>query len=268
MSEASVCARFLALHRPGDPLLLPNAWDLGSARIFASMGFGALATTSSGFAATLGLQDGDIDRERMLEHAADLAHGVDIPVSADLEGGFGETVDEVAATFSTAARTNLAGASIEDWDGERLRGIEDAAERVRAAAEAAHAVDPQFVVTGRAEGFIRGVPDLADTIRRLQAYQEAGADVLYAPNLTRAEDIRAVVASVDRPVNVLARAAGPTVGELAELGVARISVGGAFAFAAYGAAVEAAVELRDAGTFGFSTLARTGAAAIGGLASR
>ncbi len=254
-------SRFLALHHGPGPLLLPNPWDAGSARLFEQLGFAALATTSSGFAATLGRQDGQVTLDETLENAAAIVRATTIPVSADLEHGFGATLADVADTYVRAAGIGLAGASIEDATGDEadpIFPIEVAAERVRAVAEAAHRAAPGFVLTGRAENHFHGRDDLADTIRRLQAYQEAGADVLYAPGLTKADDIRSVVTSVDRPVNVLFRATGPTVAELGDLGVARISIGGGFAFAAYGAAVEAAREFLERGTAEFSERARLG----------
>jgi len=251
---SDLAARFLALHRPGQPLLLPNPWDLGSARILASLGFEALATTSSGFAATLGLPDGAVTRDQAIGHAALIARTIPLPVSADLENGYADDPREVAGTVTAAIEAGLAGCSIEDFTGRDDAPIYDvsrAAERVAAAAEAAHSGPRRLVLTGRAENHIRGRDDLSDTIARLQRYAEAGADVLYAPGLTRASDIRDVVRSVDRPVNVLALADAPPVAELAGLGVARISVGGAFAFAALGALAEAARELQTAGTYGF-----------------
>lgn len=258
---ATIGARFLALHHGPGPLLLPNPWDAGSARLFEQLGFAALATTSSGFAASLGRQDGQVSREEALDHAAAIVRATALPVSADLEHGFGASPEEVAETYARAARIGLAGASIEDSTGEAgspILPIEAATERVLAAAESAHAAGIGFVLTGRAENHLHGRGDLADTIRRLQAYQEAGADVLFAPGLTRADDIRSVVTSVDRPVNVLFRPNGPTVAELAELGVARISVGGSIAFAAYGAAADAAREFLEHGTAGYAERARAG----------
>ena len=254
-------ADFLALHRPGEPLLLPNPWDAGSARILASLGFQALATTSSGFAATLGRPDGSVTREEALAHAAAVVAATELPVSADLEGGFADDPDGVARTVRGALEAGLAGCSIEDATGREEPPVHDrdlAVERVAAAAEAAHRGPVRLVLTARAENHLYGREDLADTIARLQAYQEAGADVLYAPGLTRLADIRAVVESVERPVNVLARPGMPPVAELAAVGVSRVSVGGAFAFAALGALVEAARELLTAGTYGFSRQAGTG----------
>lgn len=243
--------RFLALHGGERPLLQPNAWDVGSARLLEALGFEALATTSSGFAASLGRLDGSVTRDEALTHGAQLAAAVDVPVAADTENGFADDPDGVADTVRRACATGLAGCSIEDFTRRRDDPIYDhrrAAERVAAAAEAAHRGPGQLVLTARAENLIHGRPDLADTIARLQAYQEAGADVLFAPGLRSLQDIRSVVSSVDRPVNVLQLAGCPTVAELASAGVARVSVGGSFAFAAYGALVEAARELAGPGT--------------------
>jgi 2-methylisocitrate lyase-like PEP mutase family enzyme len=254
-------ARFLQLHRPGQPLLLPNPWDIGSARVLASMDFAALATTSSGYAATLGRQDGSVTREEAIAHAAAIAAATPLPVTADLEKGFADDPAGVAGTVTAAIAAGLAGCSIEDFTGDENVPIYDselAAERVAAAAEAAHGGPRRLVLTARAENFLHGRDDLADTIARLQRYAEAGADVLYAPGLSSSSDIRDVVSAVDRPVNVLALAGAPTVAELADLGVARISVGGAFAFAALGALVEAARELQTEGTYGYLRAARTG----------
>lgn len=257
--------RFRARHHEGGVLLLPNAWDIGSARLFASLGFEAVATTSSGFAATLGRLDGAVTREEALAHVAALAGAVDLPVSADLERGFADDPEGVAATVRAVAEAGAAGGSIEDFTGRPDTPIYDlglARERMAAAAEAAHGDGVDLVLTGRAENHLHGVDDLDDTIRRLQAYQEAGADVLYAPGLTTLEQVRAVVSSVDRPVNVLLVPGGPSVPELAEVGVRRVSVGGAFAFAALGAAVEAARELLEHGTTGYLQLAGVGRTAV------
>jgi 2-methylisocitrate lyase-like PEP mutase family enzyme len=245
-------SNFLELHRPGTPLLLPNPWDAGSARILAALGYEALATTSSGFAATLGRPDMSVSRDEALAHAAAIVAATDLPVSADLENGFADDPGGVAATVQAAIEVGLAGCSIEDATGRESDPIYDAglaAERVAAAVEAAAG---RIVITARAENFLHGRPDLADTIARLQSFQQAGAHVVYAPGLTTSDQIKTVVSSVDVPVNVLALAAAPTVPELAELGVARVSIGGAFAFAALGALVEAATEFRDQGTYGFT----------------
>jgi 2-methylisocitrate lyase-like PEP mutase family enzyme len=249
---AGTVPTFLALHVPGRPLLMPNAWDAGTAKLLASLGFRAVATTSSGHAATLGRLDGGVKRAEALAHAASLVAAVNIPVSADLENGFADDPDAVRATVSEAVGVGLAGCSIEDFSGDSIYDLALAAERVAAAADAG------LVLTARAENFIRGNPDLADTISRLQAYQEAGADVLYAPGLRTAADIRSVIASVDRPVNVLTVPGLPTVAELAQLGVARISVGGAFSQVAAAALTRAGQELLEAGTYGFLDLAAEG----------
>lgn len=241
-------------------MLIPNPWDQGSAKILASLGFQALATTSSGFAATLGRFDGSVSLDEALAHAAAIAAATDLPVSADLENCFADDPEGVAHTVRLAAQTGLAGCSIEDYSGSRLYDFADAVDRVAAAAAAAR--EGGLVLTARAENHLRGNPDLADTIARLRAYQEAGADVLYAPGLTRIEDIRALVSAVDRPVNVLAMPGVPPVAELADAGVSRISVGGAFAFAALSALVNAATELRDEGTYGFHTATAAGRQAI------
>lgn len=259
----TAAAQFLALHTPGEPLLLPNAWDRGSARLFAAMGFRALATTSSGFAATLGQLDGSVDRETVLAHAADLVSATDLPVSADLESGFGTDPAGVAETIRLALATGLAGASIEDYTGSQddpIQPLELALERVSAGVEAAHAGPHRLVITARAENHLYGRDDLADTIRRLQAFVEAGADVVYAPGLTDLADITRLVAEVGAPVNVLTRPGGPTVSELADAGVARISVGGAFAFAGLAAVADAARELLEDGTTGFLDHSVAGAA--------
>lgn len=253
----SLAARFLDLHVPGRPLLLPNPWDAGSARALAALGFQALATTSSGFAATLGRLDGRVTRAEALTHAGAIVAATPLPVSADLENCFAHDPDDVAETVRLARGTGLAGCSIEDFTGDESDPIYEASAAADRVAAAAAATDG-FVLTARAENLLHDRNDLADTIARLQRYQEAGADVLYAPGLTSAADIRSVVSSVDRPVNVLALAAAPPVAELAELGVARISVGGGFAFAALGALAEAGRELLEQGTYGFAQRARTG----------
>jgi len=259
-SQADKAQRFLALHRPGQPLLMPNPWDLGSAKLLASLGFEALATTSSGFAATLGRNDGSVTRDEAMVHAAVIVAATDLPVSADLENAYADDLAGVAETMRLAIEVGLAGASVEDFARE-IYDIGPATERVAAAAEAAHAGPGRLVLTARAENYLHGRPDLADTIARLQAYQEAGADVLYAPGLRRLEDISQLIREVDRPVNVLALDGVPPVAELAEAGVSRISVGGAFAFAALGAVAAAATELREQGTYGWRAGSAAGAAA-------
>jgi 2-methylisocitrate lyase-like PEP mutase family enzyme len=261
--QAERARAFRALHEGPGPLLLPNPWDAGSARLLASLGFAALATTSGGFAATLGRLDGEVTREEALGHAALIAAATPLPVSADLENAFADEPAGVAETIGLATAAGLAGCSVEDYTrrpGEPIYDLGLARERVAAAASAAKAAPGPMVLTARAENYLHGRPDLADTIRRLQAYQDAGADVLYAPGLTSLADIRAVVSSVDRPVNVLAFAGAPAVPQLAEAGVRRISVGSAFSNAALGALVSAARELREEGTYGFLDLAATGRA--------
>jgi 2-methylisocitrate lyase-like PEP mutase family enzyme len=256
--------KFLALHHGATPLLMPNAWDIGSAKLLASLGFAALATTSSGFAATLGQLDGSITLDQALEHSAAIVGATDLPVSADLEDCYADDLDGVAETIRRAIESGLAGCSIEDYADGPEPAIYDqalAVERVAAAAEAAHAGPVHLVLTARAENHIRGNPDLADTIARLQSYAQAGADVLYAPGITKAADLRELIASVDLPVNVLALPGVPPVAELAAIGVKRISVGGAFAFAALGALAEAGRELLEHGSYGYWELARPGTAA-------
>jgi 2-methylisocitrate lyase-like PEP mutase family enzyme len=255
---------FLQLHRARMPLLMPNPWDVGSALFLASLGFGALATTSSGFAATLGRLDGRVTRAEALAHARAIVGATDLPVSADLENGFGDEPAAVADTATGAVDAGLAGFSIEDSTGRADDPIYDvrlAAERIGAAAEIAHGGDVHVVLTARAENHLHGRHDLSDTIDRLQHYQEAGADVLYAPGVSRVDDITRIVSSVDRPVNVLALPGAPPVAQLADIGVGRISVGGAFAFAALGAVAQAARELLDDGTYGYWALAGPGSAA-------
>ncbi len=261
--HAARASRFLALHERESPLLLANAWDVGSARLLVSLGYEALATTSSGYAATLGRLDYSLSREEAVTHAGTLAAATGAPVSADFENCFAKDPAGVAETVRLALDVGLAGCSIEDWSAadERLYSADAAAERVAAAAEVAHTGPVHLVLTARAENHLRGNPDLGDTIARLRAYEQAGADVLYAPGLLRAEDIRAVVESVKRPVNVLARPGMPPVSELAALGVKRVSVGGAFAFASLGAVVDAATELLNSGTYGFTDIAATGSKA-------
>jgi len=265
-AQAEKARRFLELHRKGEPLLLPNPWDQGSAKLLASLGFQALATTSSGHAATLGRLDGSVTREEALAHAALIAATVDLPVSGDLENCFADEPEGVAETLRLALQAGLAGCSVEDASGRADDPIYDAGlatDRVAAAAEVAHGGPVRLVLTARAENYLHGREDLADTIDRLGAYQEAGADVLYAPGLRRLDDIRQVVTAVDRPVNVLALPGAPSIKELASVGVARVSVGGGFAFAALGAVVEAARELRDQGTYDFWERAGIGRKAAG-----
>jgi 2-methylisocitrate lyase-like PEP mutase family enzyme len=260
-APTALVAAFRDLHVPGRPLLLPNPWDAGSARVLAALGFRALATTSAGFAATLGRLDGSVTREQALRHAGQIAAATPLPVSADLENGYADEPAAVAGLVADAIGVGLAGCSIEDATRRSDDPIYDrglAAERVAAAAEAAHGGTHGLVLTARAENHLYGRDDLDDTIARLQSFQQAGADVVYAPGLTRAADIRAVVESVDVPVNVLVLPGGPNVAELAQLGVSRVSVGGAFAFVALDALATAARELLDEGTLGYGQSAARG----------
>jgi len=259
-SQAEKAERFQALHaRPG-AFVIPNPWDAGTARILTSLGFEALATTSAGLAFTLGRRDGAgaVSREETLANAKAVADATDLPVAADLENGFGHAPEEAAETIRLAGETaGLVGGSIEDSTGDSGRPIYDfqhAVERVAAAAEAARALPFPFVLVGRAENFLHGRPDLDDTIRRLQAFEAAGADALFAPGLTRPEDIRTVCASVSKPVNVVMglKSAPFSVAELAALGVRRISLGSALSRAALGAFVRAAREIQEHGTFRFA----------------
>ena len=257
-SETDQHERFRSLHRPGSPVVMPNPWDVGTAKLFASLGFEALATTSSGFAATLGRLDGDVSRDEALLHSKDIAEATELPVNADLEACFADEPAGVAETVRLACETGIAGCSLEDWSGEALYDAEEAVDRVSAAAEAAHGGARRLVLTARSENYLRGRPDLGDTIVRLQSFQEAGADVLYAPGLWKLDDVEAVVSAVDLPVNVLILPGGPTVPELASAGVGRVSVGGAFNLVALGAATDAARELLKSGTHTFWGSAKTG----------
>ena len=264
VTQQDKAEQFLDLHHKGGPLLLPNPWDEGSAKLLSSLGFSALATTSGGFAATLGRLDGMVTRDEALDHVARIVAATDLPVSADLENGFADDPAGVADTMEGALSAGLAGCSVEDFTRDRGAPIYEvglAAARVEAAAEAAHRGPVRMVLTARAENYLHDRKDLADTITRLQRYQEAGADVLYAPGLTNLEEIRRLVESVDRPVNVLALPGGPAVSELEAAGVRRISVGGAFAYVALGAVVAAARELVDEGTYGFWDQAKIGISA-------
>ena len=251
---------FRALHERDGAFIIPNPWDAGTARLLAGLGFEALATTSAGYAFSVGQRDNSIGRERMLAHVAAIVAATDLPVSADLENGFGDTPESVAETIRLAAASGLAGGSIEDFTQRAaapLYELDLAVERIRAAAEAARALPFPFTLTARAENYLVGRPDLDDTIRRLQAYQEAGADVLYAPGLRSKEEIAAVVGAVGRPVNVVMALQGVqlSLAELAALSVKRVSVGSALSRAALGAFLRAAREMRQHGTFDFAQAA-------------
>ena len=246
--------RFRALHERG-AFVIPNCWDGGSARLLQSLGFPALATSSAATAATYGRQDGQITRDEALANARLICEASPLPVSADLENGFGLTPADTARTIELAADTGLVGGSIEDTTGDAANPIFDfslAVDRVASAAAAARALDFPFTLTARAENFLHGRPDLEDTIRRLQAFEKAGADVLYAPALPSLDAIRSVCASVMKPVNVLAGARQThSVAELAEAGAKRISLGSGLNRAALGGFLQAARELKDSGTVGF-----------------
>ncbi len=247
---------FRALHQRPRAFIIPNPWDVGTARLLAHLGFEALATTSAGYAFSIGQPDNTVGRDAMIRHVAEIASATDLPVSADLENGFGDAPEIVAETIRLAAATGLVGGSIEDATGQKdapIYELEQAVERIRAAAEVARALPFPFTLTARAENYLVGRPDLKDTIKRLQAYQAAGADVLYAPGLASQEDIAAVVSSVGRPVNVLMGLPGVrlSLAELAEMGVRRVSVGSALSRAALGAFLRAAQEMREHGTFSF-----------------
>jgi 2-methylisocitrate lyase-like PEP mutase family enzyme len=257
MTQAEKGRVFRALHQRDHAFIIPNPWDIGSARILAHLGFEALATTSMGYAFSIGRRDGMVGRDEVLEHAKEIVSATPLPVSADLENCFGDEPSVAAETIRLAAATGLVGGSIEDFSGradDPIYELDYAAERVRAAAEAARSLPFTFTLTARAENFLRGRPDLKDTIRRLQAFQNAGADVLYAPGLTTRDDIAAVVTSVDRPVNVVMGLRGVqlSLAELSAIGVKRISVGSALARTALGAFLRAAQEMREHGTFTFA----------------
>jgi 2-methylisocitrate lyase-like PEP mutase family enzyme len=246
MSTSSPAAEFRALH-VGPPFVIPNPWDAGSARMLEALGFKALATTSSGFAFTLGRPDGGVTLDEVIDHTRTLAAAVEIPVAVDLENGYGAAPEDAARAVAAAADAGASGGSIEDWDADGgIYSPEAAAERIAAAAESAR--PSGFLLTARAENHIRGNPDLDDTIARLRAYEDAGADVLYAPGLRNGGEIRAVCEAVSKPVNVLAHP-GLTLTEIAEAGAQRVSVGGQLTWVAAAAAAEAAVKIRDDGDF-------------------
>jgi 2-methylisocitrate lyase-like PEP mutase family enzyme len=239
---------FRALHA-GEAFVIPNPWDAGSARVLAALGFKALASTSSGFAFTLGRLDGGATLDEVVEHAAALDRATELPLSVDLENGYGADPESAALAIARVAEAGAVGGSIEDYDpAGRLYGLEHAVERVAAAVEAARSLPFPFTLTARAENHIRGNPDLEDTIARLQAFERAGADVLYAPGLQSAEEIAAVCQAVSKPVNVLARP-GLSLAEIVGAGARRVSVGGGLTWVAVSAMAEAASAIRDAGDF-------------------
>jgi 2-methylisocitrate lyase-like PEP mutase family enzyme len=247
-SQAQKAAAFKALHA-GDAFVIPNPWDAGSARVLAALGFKALATTSSGFAFTLGRRDGRMTLDEVTEHVAALDGATELPLSVDLENGYGPDPADAARAITRAASAGAVGGSIEDWDpAGRLYELEHAVERISAAAEAASTLEFPFVLTARAENHIRGNPDLDDTIARLQAFEQAGADVLYAPGLRTTEEIRAVCEAVSEPVNVLA-VPQLAFAEIVHAGARRVSVGGSLTWVAVRALADAAKAIRDSGDF-------------------
>ncbi len=257
LSQAEKAEIFLSMHHEAKAFIIPNPWDIGTARLLAQLGYRALATTSAGYAFSIGQRDNTIDRETMMSHVKDIVEATNLPVSADLENGFGDSPETVAETIQFSSKVGLVGASIEDATNQQDNPIyefELAVDRIRAAAEAKRSFAHPFVLTGRTENYLVGRPDLKDTIKRLQAYQEAGADVLYAPGVTSKDDIAAIVHSVDRPVNVVMGLQGVklSVDELTEIGVKRISVGSSLSRAALGAFLRAANEMLEKGTFNFS----------------
>lgn len=257
MTQTEKALAFRALHRRAGAFIIPNPWDIGTARLLEHLGFEALATTSAGFAASLGRRDYNVDRDEVMAHIATIAAATPLPVSADLENGFGDEPEFVAETIGLAAAAGVVGGSIEDSTrnaGQPIYEFAHAVDRVRAAAEAARALSFPFTLTARCENYLVDRTDIKDTIKRLQAYQEAGADVLYAPGIATKEDIAAVVSSVDRPVNVLAGLPGMEWSreELAAMGVKRISIGSGLARAAFSAFFHAASEMHEQGRFTFA----------------
>jgi 2-methylisocitrate lyase-like PEP mutase family enzyme len=256
-------AAFVALHQNPGCFLIPNPWDKGSAILLESMGFKALASTGAGYAFTLGKPDLSVGAKDMLGYFKDVCDVTDVPVSADMQNGFGDTPELAAQTIVEAARVGLVGGSIEDASGNSLSAIYDiglATERIAAAAQAAKSLNFKFMLTARCENYLYGNPSIADTIKRLQAYQEAGADVLYAPGIQTVDDIKAVLSSIDRPLNLLMGfpSSQLTVAEVAVLGVKRISIGGSMARAALGALKRAGAEMLEHGTFNYAKEALTG----------
>ena len=256
-TQAQKAAEFEALHAAPGVFAIPNPWDPGSARLLAGLGFKALTTTSAGYARSIGFPDYNAGRENVMAHIRAMAPMVDVPLAADLEDGFGPTPEDCAETIRQGAAAGLVGGSIEDFTGDRsnpIHPIEVAAERIRAAAEAARKLPFKFMLCARAENYLHGRADLGDTIKRMQAYQEAGADVLFAPGLNTSDEVREMCRSIDRPFNIVR---GPrkemlTVAQVGELGVKRISLGGMMHAVAASAMIGAAREIAESGTFGFT----------------
>ena len=261
MTQLEKAEALQKLHAGDETFVIPNPWDIGSARMFEGLGFKALATTSSGFAYTLGRIDGQVTLDEKLAHCRLLAAATTVPISADLENLFAHDPETAAKTITLVAETGIVGGSIEDYDGEKIYDFSLAIERVQAAVEASKSLEFPFGLMARAENLIRGVHDLDDTIRRLQAFEAAGADLLYAPGLRTLEDVKLVVESVNKPVNVLVSTMADrsvTVSDLAEVGAKRISIGGAMALVAYGALIEGGNEMAEKGTFGWLNKISTG----------
>ncbi|MDZ7670380.1 MAG: isocitrate lyase/phosphoenolpyruvate mutase family protein [Gammaproteobacteria bacterium] len=253
---------FRDLHQGDGAFIIANPWDAGSARLLEGLGFAALASTSAGFAQTLGRRDGRVSLAEKLAHVEALCGAVSVPVSVDLENGFGHSAEDVASAITAVAGAGAVGASIEDYDGSGIYDFDQAVARVEAAVAAARALDFPFTLTARAENLLRGVDDPEDTIRRLQAFEAAGADVLYAPGIDSLALLRRVCASVSRPVNVLAPTLpGASLAELADAGARRVSVGGALALLAMGPVLEAGREMLEHGTFGWMSQLRQAAEA-------
>jgi len=255
-TQSEKAKRFRELHQRSSAFIIPNPWDIGSARLLAHLGFEALATTSVGYAFSVGKRDHAISRDEMIAHAASIVRATDLPVSADLENGFGDDPETVATTIRMAAAAGLAGCSIEDSTnrpGDPIYAFDYAVDRIRAASEAVRSLTVPFTLTARSENYLHGRRDLDDTIRRLNAFQDAGADVLYAPGISDMNEVATLVRSVDRPVNMNAGIQGVhfELAELSKVGVKRVSVGGALSRIALATCIRAATEMRDRGTFTF-----------------
>ena len=256
-TQSEKAQAFLKLHEKGSCFVIPNPWDQGSARLLEHLGFKALASSSAGFAFSIAKSDLSISKSSLMTHLTGVCQVTSLPVSADLQNGFGNDPEDMAVTILQAAKTGIVGGSIEDASGDSgspIYPLELAAERIRHAAVAARSLGFKFMLTARAENHLHGRPDIRDTIRRLQAYQEAGADVLFAPGIKSKEEVRLILSAIDRPLNVLAGLPGMqlAVADLQELGVTRISLGGTLARAAYGALFRAVREIQTSGTFAFA----------------
>tara|TARA_B100000676_G_scaffold313474_1_gene395231 strand:+ start:846 stop:1658 length:813 start_codon:yes stop_codon:yes gene_type:complete len=262
VNQSERAAHFQQLHARDKAFVIPNPWDVGSARVFEALGFEALATTSSGYAQTLGRLDGRVSADEKLEHCRALCHASSLPVSADLENCFADDPEDVAAFLTRAGETGLVGGSIEDYTNDNSRPMYDfnlAVERVQAAVEAARKFDFHFTLTARAEGLLRRTHDMDEIIRRLQAFEKVGADVLYAPSLTTLDEVSHVLAHVQRPLNVLAPTCpGVSVQQMSDVGVKRISIGGALARVMLGAMIDAGEEMLERGTFTWLEKAASG----------